>query len=127
MKITDIITSANANLLRNKVRTGLTILAIFVGSFTIILNSAINAGVNDFIDKQVASIGGDGFIEVMPGNMIEQMTQMNQSGSKVTKYSEKTGSILGSEIKAEDFEAMKKVDGVKTSKSFTCFQPNGSS
>lgn len=114
MKLLDIIKTANTNLLRNKVRTGLTILAIFVGSFTIILNSAINAGVNDFIDKQVDSIGGDGFIEVMPGNVIEQMTQMSQSGSKVTKYSEKTGSILGSEIKDEDFEAMKKVDGVKT-------------
>lgn len=114
MKFLDILKSANSNLLRNKVRSGLTILAIFVGSFTIILNSAINAGVNDFIDKQVSSIGGDGFIEVMPGNIIEQMTEMRQSGSKVTKYSEKTGSILGSSITDEDFEKMKNVDGVKT-------------
>ncbi len=113
MKLLDIIKTANQNLLRNKIRTGLTILAIFVGSFTIILNSAINAGVNDFIDKQVSTIGGDGFIEVMPGNMIEQMSQMSQNGSKVTKYSEKTGSIVGSNISDKDFEAMKKVDGVK--------------
>ena len=67
MKFFDIVKTANSNLLRNKVRSFLTILAIFIGSFTIILNSAINAGVNDFIDRQVASIGGDGFIEVMPG------------------------------------------------------------
>ena len=56
MKLSDIIKSANHNLLRNKVRSFLTILAIFVGSFTIILNAAINAGVNDFIDNFLSII-----------------------------------------------------------------------
>ncbi|MBR1801752.1 ABC transporter permease [Candidatus Saccharibacteria bacterium] len=113
MKTSDLITTANKNLLRNKVRTFLTILAIFVGSFTIILNSAINAGVNDFIDKQVSSIGGDGFIEVMPAAASEQVAAMMQSGEKVTEYNEKTGSMMSAVISDEDFEAMKKVDGVK--------------
>ena len=63
MKIIDTIKTANHNLLRSKTRAFLTILAIFIGSFTIILSNAINAGVNDFIDKQVSTIGGDGFIE----------------------------------------------------------------
>ena len=113
MKISDLITSANRNLLRNKTRSFLTILAIFVGSFTIILSSAINAGVNDFIDKQVASIGGDGFIEVMPAAASEQIMERMQSGEKVTEYNEKTGSVTSASISEEDFEAMKKVDGVK--------------
>ena len=113
MKFSDIILTANKNLLRNKIRTFLTILAIFVGSFTIILNSAINAGVNDFIDKQVASIGGDGFIEVMPAAASEQIMAMMKSGEKVTEYNEKTGSMMSAVISDEDFEAMKKVDGVK--------------
>ncbi|MDO4967219.1 MAG: ABC transporter permease [Candidatus Saccharibacteria bacterium] len=114
MKTLDLITSANRNLLRNKTRSFLTILAIFVGSFTIILSSAINAGVNDFIDKQVASIGGDGFIEVMPAAATEQMMQMMASGEKVTEYNDKTGSVASASISNEDFEAMKKVDGVKS-------------
>ena len=59
MRIFDLIASANHNLFRNKTRTFLTILAVFIGSFTIILSNAINTGVNDFIDKQVESIGGD--------------------------------------------------------------------
>ena len=42
MKTLDIIKTANGNLFRNKIRSFLTILAIFVGSFTIILNTAIN-------------------------------------------------------------------------------------
>ena len=58
MKILDIIKDANANLLRNKLRSFLTILAIFIGSFSIISTSAIQAGVNDFIDSQVDSYGG---------------------------------------------------------------------
>ncbi len=113
MKISDLILTANRNLLRNKVRTFLTILAIFVGSFTIILNTAINAGVNDFIDKQVSTIGGDGFIEVMPAAASEQIMAMMKTGEKVTEYNEKTGSMMSAVISDEDFEAMKKVDGVK--------------
>ena len=45
MKVIDIIKDANANLLRNKLRTFLTILAIFIGSFAIVSTSAIQAGV----------------------------------------------------------------------------------
>ena len=56
MKIWDIIVSANSNLFRNKTRAFLTILAVFIGSFTIILNSAINTGVNNYIDKQLLDI-----------------------------------------------------------------------
>lgn len=113
MKTLDLVASANRNLLRNKTRSFLTILAIFVGSFTIILSSAINAGVNDFIDKQVASIGGDGFIEVMPAAASEQIMAMMNSGEKVTEYNEKTGSMTSAVISDEDFEKLKNVDGVK--------------
>ena len=65
MKILDIIKDANANLLRNKLRSFLTILAIFIGSFSIISTSAIQAGVNDFIDSQVDSYGGDGYLAIV--------------------------------------------------------------
>ncbi len=123
MKISDLIITANKNLLRNKVRTFLTILAIFVGSFTIILNTAINAGVNSFIDKQVESIGGEGFIEVMPAAASEQITAMMKTGEKVTEYNEKTGSMMSATISDEDFEAMKKVDGVKNLEVFHVLTP----
>ena len=63
MKVSDIILTANKNLLKNKIRSFLTILAIFVGSFTIILNSAISAGVNDYVDAQINSMGGDGCLQ----------------------------------------------------------------
>ncbi|MBQ9016844.1 FtsX-like permease family protein [Candidatus Saccharibacteria bacterium] len=114
MKLLDIIASANSNLFRSKTRTFLTILAVFIGSFTIILNSAINTGVNDYIDRQVATIGGDGFVEVFPAAMYDQVVaMMGSGGSKVSEYNEKTGSYLGANISEEDLEKMRRVDGVE--------------
>ena len=46
MKFWDIVRGANSNLLRNKGRSFLTILAIFIGSFTIIMTTGVNNGVN---------------------------------------------------------------------------------
>ena len=91
MKIIDIVKDANANLWRNKIRSFLTILAIFVGSFTIILNTAINAGVNDFIDKQVANMGGDGYLEILPTEIYESaVAMMGDSGPR--EYTEEEDS-----------------------------------
>ena len=56
MKILDTLKSANSNLARNKVRTTLTIIAIFVGAFTLALTTGINTGVNRYIDAQLGSI-----------------------------------------------------------------------
>jgi putative ABC transport system permease protein len=64
MKFWDLIKTANRNLWRNKVRTVLTIIAIFVGVFTITLTTALNAGVSDYVDRQLGSIGGDKIVLV---------------------------------------------------------------
>lgn len=123
MKISDIIRTANRNLWRNKLRSFLTILAIFVGSFTIILSNAINSGVNDFIDKQVASLGGDDFVMVFPAAMSDQITALTSSGSTVTEYNSTTGSALTASLTEEDLAALKKVDGVELLELFHILTP----
>lgn len=114
MKTSDIIVSANKNLLKNKLRSFLTILAIFVGSFTIIMNSAISAGVNDYIDNQISSMGGEGYLEMMPTEIYEtSMALMSASGVK--EYTEDaTNANKAMYIKAEQIEKAKKIDGVKS-------------
>lgn len=62
MKLWDLIRTANGNLWHNKVRTILTIIAIFVGGFVITLMVGVNAGVNDYIDAQIGGIGGQNLI-----------------------------------------------------------------
>lgn len=113
MKVLDIIHDANSNLWRNKIRSVLTILAIFVGSFTIILNSAINAGVNDWMNKQIENMGGDGYLEMMPTETYDTMASM-LSGNGPQEYTEdKDNANASTYIKDEQIEAAKKIDGIK--------------
>lgn len=57
MKFKDIITTASGNLFRAKVRTLLTILAIFIGAFTLTLTSGLGAGVSTYLDSQIGNLG----------------------------------------------------------------------
>jgi putative ABC transport system permease protein len=59
MRTTDLIASAVRNTFRSKLRTTLTVMALFVGAFTLTLTTAVGAGVTDYVTKQVASLGAD--------------------------------------------------------------------
>ncbi|MBP5633960.1 ABC transporter permease [Candidatus Saccharibacteria bacterium] len=113
MKVVDIFRDANANLWRSKLRSSLTILAIFVGSFTIILNSAINAGVNDFMDKQIANMGGEGYLEMMPTEAYESVMNMVGNNGPQEYTEDKDNSNAATYIKEEQIEKAKKIDGIK--------------
>lgn len=114
----EILRTANHNLFRNKVRTLLTIIAIFVGSFTIILNSAIHSGVNAFIDEQTASLGGEDFIMLIPANMQESMSSMVANSGPIEFNEEKTP-LAESAFTDEDLEKLKNVDGLNGDDFFT--------
>lgn len=109
MSIFDSIYSANHNLLRNKARTLLTILAIFIGSFTIMLNVAINAGVNAFIDDQTASLGGEDYIMIMPEGSVNAMGSMMSGSSEPKEY--RPDQTL-SAFTDEQLEKLKNIDGL---------------
>lgn len=59
MRFWDLIKLANRNLFRNKLRTFLTVAAIFVGSFTLTITNGIGDGVRVYIDRQVKNIESD--------------------------------------------------------------------
>lgn len=52
----DITRAAISNTFRSKTRTTLTVIAIFIGAFTLTITSAIGTGISTYIDNQVASI-----------------------------------------------------------------------
>ncbi|WP_306233747.1 ABC transporter permease [Agrococcus beijingensis] len=64
MRARDVIASAVQNTFRSKLRTSLTVIAIFIGAFTLTITSAIGAGVSSFIDSQVGAIGAPGVLSV---------------------------------------------------------------
>lgn len=62
MRTTDILLSAWANMRRNKTRSVLTIVAVFVGATTIMLTNGIGDGIKGYLNRQVASLGVDGVL-----------------------------------------------------------------
>ncbi len=66
MKIIDIIQTANRNLLRSKLRTILTISAIFVGAFTLTLTTSLGSGVQQYLDRQLGNVSAPGVFFVSP-------------------------------------------------------------
>lgn len=59
MKIRDVIKTANSNLLRSKVRTFLTVSAVFMGALTLMLTTGVGSGLKSYVDEQVAGVGAD--------------------------------------------------------------------
>ena len=57
MKILDIFLTASTNMFRSKLRTSLTILAIFIGAFTLTITSGIGSGISGYINKQLGNLG----------------------------------------------------------------------
>lgn len=109
MGLFEIIKTANHNLFRNKMRTFLTILAIFIGSFTIILNAAINTGVNSFIDEQTASLGGEDYIMITSSGAVGMMSSMMSTSSEPTEYN--PNQTL-SAMNKEQLDKLGKIDGL---------------
>ncbi|MFE5670672.1 ABC transporter permease [Agromyces sp. NPDC056523] len=64
MRTTDVIASAISNTFRSKTRTILTILAIFIGAFTLTITTGLGTGINQYIDETVAEIGSDDVLTV---------------------------------------------------------------
>ncbi|MHA7293880.1 ABC transporter permease [Arthrobacter sp. HLT1-21] len=57
MRIVDLVGTAVSSTFRSKTRTILTILAIFVGAFTLTLTNGLGTGINSYIDDTVSGVG----------------------------------------------------------------------
>jgi putative ABC transport system permease protein len=64
MKTLDLFSSAASNTFRSKTRTILTILAIFVGAFTLTITNGLGTGINRYIDDTLSSIGAQDVMTV---------------------------------------------------------------
>lgn len=68
----EIIKTAARNTFRSRVRTILTILAIFVGAFTLTLTNGVGTGISRYIDQQVAALGPTDVIFIMSAELMEE-------------------------------------------------------
>ncbi len=79
MRTLDIIQTAASNLRRNKTRSILTIIAVFVGATTITLTNGIGAGIKGYLDRQVSGLGTNGILITSIKN---DSTGQNDTGPK---------------------------------------------
>jgi len=76
MKFWELAKTANKNLLRAKLRTFLTVMAIFVGAFTLCMTNGVGDGLKSYVETQVKSVEGDRILfarKKFPQEMEEQM------------------------------------------------------
>lgn len=64
MRFASIAGQSAKNAFRSKSRTTLTVIAIFIGAFTLTITSGIGTGINRYIDSTIASIGADDVLTV---------------------------------------------------------------
>lgn len=88
MNIRDLIQTANANLLRSKIRTALTIISIFVGALTISLTVGITSGISSYINSQLGNVGAENVLLVQPA-----VDQSISSGPEEYKEDEATATV----------------------------------
>lgn len=121
MNLWDTITSASANLWRNKGRTILTILAIFIGAFTISMTLGIKAGVNDYVDKQVKNVGRDDLLMINKAVSDDP----NKASDEPKEYTEEQGNAEDSYLLDEkDVTKITKIAGLTDVKPAESFSPD---
>jgi putative ABC transport system permease protein len=117
MKITDLIITANRNLLRNKLRTLLTVLAIFVGAFTLTLTNGLGDGMKDYIETQVKNYEGTNVLFInkkIPqpeGRAKNEPAEYKEQKSDEDEFDPNTIALTDEQIRrlAEEFPEVKEV------------------
>lgn len=64
MRAIDILKTAIGNSFRSRLRTTLTVIAIFIGAFTLTITNGLGTGINNYIDTQISSIGAPDVMNV---------------------------------------------------------------
>ncbi|NJM53346.1 MAG: ABC transporter permease [Blastocatellia bacterium] len=107
MKFWDLVKIANRNLLRNKLRTFLTVMAIFVGSFTLVMTNGLGDGMRDYVENQVKNIEGNNILFV---SKKIQMPDEEKEIGEPTEYKEikqdSTGNIVDPNSYSVDLNQM---------------------
>lgn len=124
MKYKDIFLTASSNMFRSKMRTLLTIFAIFIGAFTLTLTSGIGSGISSSVDKEVNNIGQPSDITITA----KSTDSTGLGGDAPQKYEPgKLTSSMGAEGPPGSASVIltdKDIDILKANKDLTDVRPN---
>jgi putative ABC transport system permease protein len=115
MKLLDLLRTANRNLSRSRLRTFLTISAIFVGAFTLTLTTALGSGAQQYLDRQLGNVTAPGVFYVMP------KAETGFGTDEVKEYDPKKVSAANqfvATLSTADVDKLKDVKGVEEVKPY---------
>lgn len=113
MKTADLVRSAGRNAFRSRLRTTLTVLSLFVGAFTLTLTTALGAGVNDYVERQVATVSTGDILLVSPAAVVPEgdgPAEYDPDGREQAGAANPLGS--GTLLNDDDLDAIAAIDGV---------------
>ena len=109
MRILDIVKTSQSNLVRSKLRTFLTILAVFIGTFAISLTNGVGNGVKSYVNKELGNVGVSNAFVVQVKS--KQSTPLS---SDVVKYdpNQKKGEFNTPLLTSKDIDSIKQIKNV---------------
>ncbi len=122
MKYSDILRTASSNMLRSKLRSFLTIIAIFIGALTLTLTNGIGAGVSTYIDKQLGNIGAEDVLIIQgksPGPLANEPKPFDEDSN-----TSNAGGFPMILLSQKDIESITKQPGIKSAEFDLNVAPN---
>ncbi|TFB98800.1 MULTISPECIES: ABC transporter permease [Cryobacterium] len=114
MRAIDVVGSAIGNSFRSRLRTTLTVLAIFIGAFTLTITNGLGTGINAYITDTVASIGASDVMTVTKVSADAKATGPQEySPDQITsRAAAGPGSTTVAAITPADLTTIAAIDGV---------------
>jgi putative ABC transport system permease protein len=131
MNFLDLIQTASSSLLKNKARTFLTIIAIFIGAMTITLTNGIGTGIKSYLNKQIGNLGATNVLQIQltnkqkfgPGSLNSSPTPYNPK----LKFAVSTrGGPPGAKqplMSTKDIQIIKSIPGINSVKPVRALSP----
>lgn len=119
MKFSDVLRMASGNMWRNKGRTILTIVAIFIAALTITITTAIGAGVSTYLDKQTDSFGSP--------NLMSVVGEQENAGDGPAVFDPNSETQFGrnfTTLSSADVDKIEALDGVEWASPFSSASPS---
>jgi len=128
VKAVDILTTAIGNSFRSRLRTTLTVLAIFIGAVTLTTTNALGTGVNDYIDTQITSIGAPDVMNVSkPTTPVDEADGPEpydpDAGSEVSTNAGPPGTTVLA-LTDDDIERIRGVEGITEADPLVAVRPD---
>lgn len=109
MKTLDIIKISQKNLFRSKLRTFLTVAAVFIGALTLSLTNGVGSGIKAYVNEQIGNVGAKDTL------VVQMKQELNPTSNELKKYNpnRKTGGSFNLALLGKnDIEKIKGTAGV---------------